>query len=225
MKSRVKAGKVAILVMQAGLLAFGTGAFAATSFTDAERQQVDKVERVLFGKERPQLSFESRLRAIEVNLFGDSKVGSNQSRLASIDSVVGGSKNSYLLPPLAASFDPGIEVKEAPQVLASSPSDYLQASFLLEQAMSDYSRGNSEAAMKGFKNVLKQDPDNVDAYFNLGVIAESKGNKIEALRYYENASRLSPVDSELSTTVKALRSDLQAEERARIAEKQKAEVV
>lgn len=189
---------------------------AATPLSASQTGQLASAEKMLFGSTRSGTT-ESRLEAVEINLFGRKSAGESAARLARIEQVVGGARSSYLMPPLAGSFDSGMEVREAPDAYSSGSSD------TLEQAMLAYTSGRIDEAERGFKDVLREDPNSADANFNLGVIAESKGNKTEALRYYERASSLNPGDGELKATVSSLRSDLAGAERERIAERQQAE--
>ncbi|MGD9683066.1 MAG: tetratricopeptide repeat protein [Candidatus Obscuribacterales bacterium] len=198
-------------------------AFAATPLSASQTSQLASAENMLFGSTKSGTT-ESRLEAVEVNLFGHKNSGDSAARLARIEQVVGGSRSSYLMPPLAGSFDSGVEVRQAPQVVDEKFSSSSNGSGdKLEQAMLAYTSGRIDEAERGFKDVLREDPNSADANFNLGVIAESKGNKTEALRYYERASSLNPGDSELKSTVSSLRSDLANAERERIAERQQAE--
>jgi tetratricopeptide (TPR) repeat protein len=51
----------------------------------------------------------------------------------------------------------------------------------------DYKDAVIERTMQHYKAVIKQDPDNVDAYNDLGVVYFSKGMTDEALKYYHAA--------------------------------------
>jgi predicted O-linked N-acetylglucosamine transferase (SPINDLY family) len=56
-----------------------------------------------------------------------------------------------------------------------------------------YSRqGNHAAAILQYQQVLRQKPDFVDAYFNLGNSLRNQGKPLEALKYYQEAVRLKP---------------------------------
>jgi len=196
---------------------------AATPLSVSQTSQLASAETMLFGSTRTGTT-ESRLEAVEINLFGQRSSGESAARIARIEQVVGGARSSYLMPPLAGSFDSGMEVREAPRTIDESFGGSSNGSSdRLEQAMLAYTSGRIDEAERGFKDVLREDPNSADANFNLGVIAESKGNKTEALRYYERASSLNPGDSELKATVSSLRSDLASAERERIAERQQVE--
>ncbi|HEY9713402.1 MAG TPA: tetratricopeptide repeat protein, partial [Chroococcales cyanobacterium] len=56
-----------------------------------------------------------------------------------------------------------------------------------------------------FKEVVAKNPRNVNAYYNLGSIAENRGDFDQALNFYKSAQGLSPNDSEIGEAVLAMK--------------------
>lgn len=212
-----------IAFIQAGVLTVGTpeAGLAQAPFSATQISKIENAERVLFGSTRGHRSSESRLRAIETNLFGEHNTGTVSSRLSRVDELIGDNKPSVLMPPMAGMYDTGnSSVKEAPSAIgdnhtadADSP-----AQKLLKEAMSKYSAGDLAGAKTLFLKVTQMDSSNEDAWFNLGVIAESEADQKNALYYYKKASALNPNDSELSQTVISLEAKVKQENEAKIAQ-------
>ncbi len=199
-------------------------AASTPTFSQSEVAQLGKYEQSLFGQQHTSLSNESRLRAIETNLFGKYKSGSVKSRLEGIDKLIGSAKSDqYLMPPMAPLYDRGSAPEPASGYASpsydSEPAPVAQG--LLDQAMSLYSQGKTAEAESAFKRVLASDSKSVDAYFNLGVIAESRGDNQEALKNYEAAYRLNPSDFEIKSARDSLKDKIANDQR--IAAKQEAD--
>lgn len=191
-------------------------AASSSTFSQSEIAQLAKYEQALFGEQHTNLSNESRLRAIETNLFGKHKSGSIKNRLDGVNKLIGSAKSDpYLMPPMAPLYDRG----SAPEAASSSVSPSYDsqpapvAQGLLDQAMQLYSQGKTAEAENAFKRVLASDSKSVDAYFNLGVIAEGRGDNQEALRNYEAAYRLNPNDSEIKSARDGLKDKIASEQR------------
>lgn len=91
---------------------------------------------------------------------------------------------------------------------------------ILKQASSAYQNGRTEQAERLFKKVLTLDPKSVDAFFNLGVIAESRGDLKGALGHYKTAAALNPADRSLGQAVSEVVEKIKAKEDS-LAEEQK----
>ncbi len=219
-----KLSRLVLVAAQAGLLLIGNAYptyAASTTFTSAELSKIDSYERTIFGDTRKNMTPESRLRAIETNLFGTVKKGSIDSRLAAVQKSLGFDKAGGLAPPMAAQLD-HLPVQSPPDsVPASQPDPVSPAADLLQDAMNQYSAGDVDTAEKTFKRVLTIDKNNADAYFNLGVIYEGKGDLSNALDNYQKAYALNPSDSELKNTVASVRSKLDQSRQTKIAQAQK----
>lgn len=211
--------RTVIALAQAGLL-LGLSpavALAQDSFSQSDLTRIEKAENTIFGQgDRSDLTGEARLRVLETNLFGDyKKSGSISSRLKAVDEIISKtpSQEGLLLPPIAPTYDNGhANITEAPEIApmaeASDP-----GSRLLKQAMDRYAAGDMVSAKRLFQEVTRVDSNSEDAYFNLGVIAESEGNKKEALDYYRRAFQINPSDAELRQTVDTLSRQIGEEDR------------
>jgi tetratricopeptide (TPR) repeat protein len=78
----------------------------------------------------------------------------------------------------------------------------------LQQATTLYQQGKTDQAEAAFRHVLTLNVRCVDAYYNLGVIAETRGDFQSALNNYQVASRLNPDDSELHEAVNAVQGKI-----------------
>jgi Flp pilus assembly protein TadD len=74
-----------------------------------------------------------------------------------------------------------------------------------------YQQGRTVEAEYAFKHVLTLDSHSTDAFFNLGVIAETKGDLQGALGYYQRATALNPSDQELSDAVRAVQTKISSQ--------------
>lgn len=83
-----------------------------------------------------------------------------------------------------------------------------KAKDLLRQALKSYAEGNTALAESNFKKVLTIDHANTDAYYNLGAIAESRGDLATALNYYQSALKINPADTDLDNAVTTVQSKL-----------------
>ncbi|MBY0545891.1 MAG: tetratricopeptide repeat protein [Candidatus Obscuribacterales bacterium] len=92
---------------------------------------------------------------------------------------------------------------------------------VLKQASAAYQNGRFEQAERLFKKALSLDPKSVDAYYNLGVLSESRGDLKGALEAYRKASAINPGDRSLVQAVSEVTDKIRAKE-ATLAEEQKA---
>lgn len=92
---------------------------------------------------------------------------------------------------------------------------------MLKEAAVAYQRGRLDEAEKLFKKVLALEPKNPDAHFNLGVIAESRGDLRGALGHYKTALTYSPADKSLAEAVAEVQTKIKQKEEA-LSEEQKA---
>lgn len=73
-----------------------------------------------------------------------------------------------------------------------------------DKAVKEYAAGHLPQAEKLFEQVLKYDPSNADAHFNLGAIKEWRNDLTSALAHYKAAYALKPNDSEIRDAVQAV---------------------
>lgn len=79
---------------------------------------------------------------------------------------------------------------------------------LLRLGALKHREGQLSEAEDNFRQVLGRDPQNVDAFFNLGALAEGRGDLITALGHYRAAHALSPRDLQIGEAVQSLESQL-----------------
>lgn len=198
---------------------------APANLSYADLQQLGKSERILFGSERKNLPGEERVKAAEVELFGGAQQGSYHKRVEAIQAAVASGKTDFLMPPLAGELDnratTGITAAAQPAPpYSSSSKDYEDEAIptashsdktknLLRQALKLYSAGQYPEAERAFRKVLAIDKSNVDAYYNLGAMAESQGDLRSALANYESALKINPDDNDLKSAAASVRSKLQ----------------
>ncbi|CAN5128421.1 hypothetical protein BH10CYA1_BH10CYA1_63850 [soil metagenome] len=225
----------AICLAQTVLLLAGNVSvvFAATGSSNSS---LDIFEKSIFGETHTKLSETSRLKDLEMNLFGRVHTGSTAARTAEISKALGGAKNdNLLLPALAPQLDTstGNDIHSAPSAANDSYSSDspITASGDVEKetlrnAMRLYSQGRTDEAERQFRKALSINKNSSDAYYNLGVIAEGKGDLQGALNSYRSAARINPSDTDLAGAISSLETKLQdktnAEQRQRQVQQQAA---
>ena len=63
---------------------------------------------------------------------------------------------------------------------------------LLEEAKFELVSGRYDKAERFLKKILKDNPDNIDALFNLGVLYEIKHQDFKALEYFNRVLEIDP---------------------------------
>ncbi|MBX9720736.1 MAG: tetratricopeptide repeat protein [Candidatus Obscuribacterales bacterium] len=138
--------------------------------------------------------------------------------------------SSGFMPPLPPQFDNGQDgIKQAPDHGGSNSSSTQSATNTttksatssttkstsstmtqeatakrLEEAVKLHHSGKSVEAEQSLRIILANNPQNSDAYFSLGAIAESRGDLKTALEYYTSAMQANPNDSEAHDAVAEL---------------------
>lgn len=216
MKSRFT--RSAICLAQTVLLLAGnvSVAFAATGTSNSS---LDTFEKSIFGETHTKLSESARLKDLEKNLFGKEHSGTTASRIAEISKALGGAKNdNLLLPAMAPQLDTssGDVVHSAPSASRDSYADDAPITAsgdaekeTLRTAMRLYQQGKTVDAEKQFRKALSINKNSSDAYYNLGVIAEGKGDLQGALNNYRSAARINPSDTDLASAISSLETKLQ----------------
>ncbi len=183
-------------------------ALSATGLSSAQMSKLEKQENFLFGHAKEDKDLDFRLDAVEKVVFGQTHDGNFSDRVDLIDKMIGKSKDEIVLLPQAPKLDTTSEqITPAPNVVKESYESEPATSISqanLERATALYSQGNLSEAEKLFKQVAAADSSNVDAVYNLGVIAEDKHDYRSALDYYKKAMKLNPGDNDLAEAVRTM---------------------
>ncbi len=67
---------------------------------------------------------------------------------------------------------------------------------LLEEAKFEMLTGDYDEAEKFLKQALKQEPNNIEALFNMGLLCEITHRQFEALRYFKKVLEIEPEHAE-----------------------------
>lgn len=212
-----------LAIIQAVLLSsYAPLALAATSKQSPEIAKLDNIEEVIYGAPKSKLALDSRLKDLELKLFGITRKGTTTERLAAIEKTLaygsGAATSGSLLPPLAPTLDTPATSSSAPSTASSnsnSSSSYdseepyaVDSSGALADAMQLYQDGKVAQAESAFHGIIAKDPNNGDAYYNLAVIAEGKNDLNGALSYYRSALNLNPQDTDLQSAVVSVQNKL-----------------
>ncbi|MDQ5937490.1 MAG: Tetratricopeptide repeat protein, partial [Cyanobacteriota bacterium erpe_2018_sw_21hr_WHONDRS-SW48-000092_B_bin.40] len=210
-----------LAIIQAVLLSsYAPLALAATSKQSPEIAKLDNIEEVIYGAPKSKLALDSRLKDLELKLFGITRKGTTTERLAAIEKTLaygsGAANSGSLLPPLAPTLDTPATSSGAPSTASSNSSTSydseepyaVDSSGALADAMQLYQDGKVAQAESVFHGIIAKDPNNGDAYYNLAVIAEGKNDLNGALSYYRSALNLNPQDTDLQSAVVSVQNKL-----------------
>jgi len=95
-----------------------------------------------------------------------------------------------------------------PQIDQSGQKADAEVTSVLKYGARKHNEGNYEEAEAAFRHVLSRDPANVDAFYDLGALAERKGDLIGALSSYRAALALKPHDKEIAEAVSSIEKSL-----------------
>jgi tetratricopeptide (TPR) repeat protein len=216
MKPSVRFGYTLLCLIQSiGLvLGDGTMVFAAAGASSDTETRVGGFERTVYGEARPNTDVDSRLKELEVSLFGKAKSGDTNERISAIAKALSPASGNLLLPAIAPQLDTSATNARADSTPQPAPyNDALEvradkAKEQLRQAMDLYSKGDMQHAEQAFKGVLAIDNRNADAYYNLGVIAESRNDLQSAESNYRAALNINPGDNDLRNAVTSVQNKL-----------------
>lgn len=164
--------------------------------------QLDECERMFFGKTCPNLPATVRAEALERGLFGSSRTGSMAERLRAIQVTLGVSASPTVKPQANGTVlsQPAAPKSQKQSTAVSGHANY-DTKELLKRAVMAHSSGNLSEASRLFEQVLAIDPKNTDANYNLGSMAEDRGDLDNALNYYRSAAASSPDDNDIKHAV------------------------
>lgn len=197
--------------------------------------KVKNMEQCMFGKPHLEMTLHQRLSALESKAFGKPQRGSVAKRVTALQKVIG-SKSSMLLPPMAPQLDTGVTAPKqvgsdhhnAADAAATHHTsdgtvprlsrphrnaathqvsqDHVRQ--LLHDGMAKHQAGKADEAEKVFKEVLVASPYNAHASYNLGAIAEEKGDLAAALGHYRTALIADPNDREVQQAVAQIEEEI-----------------
>ncbi len=204
----------------------------ATAGGDGISAEMSRAEKLYFGSTKDSLSAIQRLDALDNGLFGKPQPGTIIKRLSHIEQMleitsVPSSKGSQVRfatrkPPKKTTLTPtvlteqthqksggkgvkttslSVQCAELPPV---APRAVLNTRQLLQLGAQRFKEGNAIAADAAFHQVLLNDPQNVDALYNLGALAEGRRDYNSALGFYNSALTIKPEDVDLKQAVASM---------------------
>lgn len=218
-----------------GLVALVVALSSQAAFALNESDTLSRAEKILFGHIFSDESADVRIAKIEKRIFGKKKPGEMAERLERVSSVLLLDKKELTTKPAPtpathAPHPPTAKTSSLHQPVVysaeygfgrqnhSSDAQKPDIKNLLRQGMQAHREGRLEEAEKHFRTAVLTDPRNADAYFNLGALAEKKGDLVSALSNYRAALHLNPEDGELKEAVVAVESHLAPPEKPKPAE-------
>ncbi|MBK7838533.1 MAG: tetratricopeptide repeat protein [Candidatus Obscuribacter sp.] len=185
-----------------------SGSSAANDMA-ASYKRLDDFEEVIYGEPRKYLTMDARLKELEVKLFGKGQSGTPDTRLTAIARAI--SYGAAQAPGSVNDLTPTLDtVSSATKTKRdnSLPDYEVDSSGALEDAMQLYSDGKIAEAEAAFHGIIVRDPKSADAYYNLAVIQESRGDIAGALSNYRQAYKLKPTEADYAGAVQAIEAKL-----------------
>ena len=201
----------------------------ATAGTDGISAEMSRAERVYFGSTKDSLSAIQRLDALDNGLFGKPQPGTIVKRLSHIEQmleikavpapkgnqvqtasrqpakITSQTSTSLTAQTREKSGTKGVKTTNASSQSAElppvAPRAVLNTRQLLQLGAQRFKEGNAIAADAAFHQVLVNDPQNVDALYNLGALAEGRRDYNSALGFYNSALTIKPEDVDLKQAV------------------------
>lgn len=181
-------------------------------------ERLEKCEISVFGQSFPQLSVMKRARKLEVNLFGHTTERSVPDAVEKIENVILGGAVEPLPERQRETLKPSkpmvFEEEAEEDYVEDSPSQKIpkvaDIEALLDEAVSQFERGNLAQAKKQISDILSKNPNHPDANFNAGVIAEKEGDLENAEAHYSMALRFSPNESDYLESLNSVKVKLSA---------------
>lgn len=182
---------------------------SAASDLAASYKRLDDFEEVIYGEPRKYLTMDARLKELEVKLFGKGQTGTPDTRLTAIARAI--SYGAAQAPGSVNDLTPTLDTVSSASKTKKDNSlpDYeVDSSGALEDAMQLYSDGKIAEAEAAFHGIIARDPKSADAYYNLAVIEESRGDTAGALSNYRQAYKLKPTETDYASAVQAIEAKL-----------------
>lgn len=197
----------------------------------ADSDRLGQFESIIFGEQHSKQPTQKRLQELEKSLFGKASSGSTETRLEAIGKLVQGKSSSQYLPAVPPIMDRSQFMKEpetppqrretasTPQYDDAPPSatSSERVTGMLREAMKLYSEGKLVDAERVYQSVLAIDFRNPDANFNLGAIAEDRGDLKAAAGFYRTAIKSNPDDDEVKDALASVEQKLRTAQAAKAA--------
>jgi len=180
-------------------------------------KRLQKINKML-GLDKASSS-ESASKAAVVNNANSSQseakaspAGKTANKSESAPKNVDQSKSPIKLQPMTAKTDmpPPAPERIGNDLPPVAPPAVLSTKQLLQLGAKRFSEGNAVEANSLFRQVLVHDPNNVDALFNLGALAERRGDFPSALGLYRTALGVRPADTDLKQAVASIQNQMAA---------------
>lgn len=189
---------------------------------DNAPQVIQSFEQRLFFKNYSEDQLTVRLTRIEKQVFGQPIESSTEDRLARLDEVLRSKLDEERKVQEAEAYRAGTTSGGAPRSTTAAPrvdgdDDHIERARMSIQAARDeeisgllaegvelYRQKRGMQAQEKFEQVLRLDPQNAQAHFNLGIIEETMGNYVEALGSYKQAAQKEPGNKEYVEAVTAI---------------------
>lgn len=203
---------------------------------DSAPQAVQAFERRLFFKNYVDDPLPTRMARIEKQLFGQAIESSMEDRLARIEEVLRNkleeerkiqeaeAYRGQQAAPRTGSTTGGAPPQRPPALTQQDEIDRARMSIqaareeeitsLLADGVELYRQKRGMQAQEKFEQVLRLDPQNAQAHFNLGIIEETMGNFVEALASYKQAANKEPGNKEYEEAVQAIEKKANAQARS-----------
>ncbi len=169
------------------------------------QQRILKLEGSAFGKPSAGQTITGRISALERELLGQEYPNDAlPARLQRLEAAYGTSAKTPAIKQSHEAPKPGV-IAPALGEIQSAKTDFR---LVLAEAVNAYDKRQIEKARDLFEKVLQLDPNNTDAAFSLGCLAEDRGDLESARRFYEKASATKPGDAEIATAVKNINAKI-----------------
>jgi tetratricopeptide (TPR) repeat protein len=179
-----------------------------------DKATLSQLEQRLFFKTYADESIDARLVRLEKQVFGDQAEGDFKERLERVKTAIGpqpapdgttpgqGSASSNPQPTAPPVDDKAAAIERAKISVMQAKEDEVQK--LLADGVELWRQKKGPEAIDRFEQVVRLDPHNAEAHFNLGIVYESANNLVEAAASYKRASEEFPANKEYQDAIAAV---------------------
>ncbi len=219
-------GKVKALFLTVAIICSASVPVFAKGAESGDKATLGAMEQKLFFKSYSDDDNEARLARIEKRIFGDAVPGDFGQRLERARAAVGpqinpdGTMTGAPSEPVAVAPPPQPVQKPDPQAemerakIAVMAAREEEVAKLLAEGVEQWRQKRGPQAIERFEQVLRLDPHNSEAHFNLGVVYESANNLVEASASYHKAAEENPNNRDYVEAVAAVEKKLSARKKS-----------